>query len=126
MPIDLDLGGLRALVISGPNTGGKTVALKTLGLAALLHQCGAAARRRETAALPVFDHVLADIGDRAVDRDEPLDLLRPRAPASSRSSNAAGGRSLVLLDELAVGHRPGRGLRARAGAASRGSPSRRG
>ena len=40
VPIDLDLGALRALVVSGPNTGGKTVALKTLGLAALLHQCG--------------------------------------------------------------------------------------
>ncbi len=40
VPIDLELGTLRALVISGPNTGGKTVALKTLGLAAVLHQCG--------------------------------------------------------------------------------------
>ncbi len=63
VPIDLDLGGLRALVISGPNTGGKTVALKTLGLAALLHQSGLRPPA-DTAALPVFDQVLADIGDR--------------------------------------------------------------
>lgn len=40
VPVDLDLGAARALVVSGPNTGGKTVALKTLGLAALLHQSG--------------------------------------------------------------------------------------
>ena len=61
-PIDLPLAGVRALVVSGPNTGGKTVALKTLGLLAMLHQCGLrvpAARAR----LPVFDRVLADIGD---------------------------------------------------------------
>src|SRR6185312_13410609 len=63
VPIDLDLNTLRALVISGPNTGGMTVALKTLGLAALLHQCGLRPPAAE-AALPVFDEVLADIGDR--------------------------------------------------------------
>ena len=63
VPIDLDLGAARVLVISGPNTGGKTVALKTLGLAALLHQAGLRPPA-ETAALPVFDDVLADIGDR--------------------------------------------------------------
>ncbi len=51
VPIDLDLGELRALVVSGPNTGGKTVALKTLGLAALLHQSGLRPPA-ETAALP--------------------------------------------------------------------------
>ena len=62
VPIDLDLGEMRALVISGPNTGGKTVALKTLGLAALLHQSGLRPPA-VTAELPVFDAVLADIGD---------------------------------------------------------------
>ena len=54
VPIDLELGDLRALVISGPNTGGKTVALKTLGLAALLHQAGLRPPASR-AALPVFD-----------------------------------------------------------------------
>ncbi len=63
VPIDLDLGRLRGLVVSGPNTGGKTVALKTLGLAAVLHQSGLRPPADE-AALPVFDRVLADIGDR--------------------------------------------------------------
>ena len=62
VPIDLELGSLRALVISGPNTGGKTVALKTLGLAAALHQCGLRPPADE-AALPVFDEILVDIGD---------------------------------------------------------------
>jgi len=62
VPIDLELGNLRALVVSGPNTGGKTVALKTLGLFALLHQSGLRPPAA-VAALPVFDRVLADIGD---------------------------------------------------------------
>src|SRR5262249_32862054 len=62
VPIDLDLGTLRALVISGPNTGGKTVALKTLGLAALLHQSGLRPPA-VSAALPIVDRLLADIGD---------------------------------------------------------------
>ena len=62
VPIDLELGGLRALVISGPNTGGKTVALKTLGLAAVLHQCGIRPPADEVS-LPVFDEILSDIGD---------------------------------------------------------------
>ena len=104
VPIDLDLGGLRALVISGPNTGGKTVALKTLGLAALLHQSGLRPPA-DTAALPVFDAVLADIGDRAVDRDEPLDLLRPRRQPR-RDPERGRERSLVLLDEVAAGTDP--------------------
>ena len=62
VPIDLELDELRALVISGPNTGGKTVALKTLGLAAVLHQCGLRPPALE-AALPIFDAILVDIGD---------------------------------------------------------------
>ncbi|MFN2470170.1 MAG: Smr/MutS family protein, partial [Gaiellaceae bacterium] len=102
--IDLDLGPLRALVLSGPNTGGKTVALKTLGLTALLHQAGlrppAAA-----AALPVFDQVLADIGD-----EQSIEMSL--STFSGHLSNlvailaAATQRSLVLVDELASGTDP--------------------
>ena len=104
VPIDLDLGELRALVISGPNTGGKTVALKTLGLAALLHQSGLRPPAA-TAALPVFDEVLADIGD-------PQSIEMSLSTFSGHIENvrtilrAATARSLVLVDELASGTDP--------------------
>ena len=104
MPIDLDLGSLRALVISGPNTGGKTVALKTLGLAALLHQAGLRPPA-ETAALPVFDQVLADIGDRQ-SIEMSLSTFSGHVASIVAILNAAGERSLVLLDELASGTDP--------------------
>ncbi len=104
VPIDLDLGALRALVISGPNTGGKTVALKTLGLAALLHQSGLRVPA-ETAVLPVFDEVLADIGDQQ-------SIEMSLSTFSGHISNlvailaAASERSLVLVDEVASGTDP--------------------
>jgi len=107
VPIDLDLGDLRALVVSGPNTGGKTVALKTLGLAALLHQAGLRPPA-ESAALPVFDEVLADIGD-------PQSIEMSLSTFSGHISNliailrAATERSLVLVDELASGTDPAEG-----------------
>jgi len=104
VPIDLDLGRLRALVISGPNTGGKTVALKTLGLAAALHQAGLRPPA-VTAQLPVFDEVLADIGD-----EQSIEMSL--STFSGHVSNlvailaAATERSLVLIDELASGTDP--------------------
>ncbi|MFL5935803.1 MAG: endonuclease MutS2 [Gaiellaceae bacterium] len=107
VPIDLDLGDLRALVISGPNTGGKTVALKTLGVAALLHQSGLrppAAR----AVLPVFDRLLADIGDQQ-------SIAMSLSTFSAHIANVvailrtATARSLVLVDELASGTDPAEG-----------------
>ena len=104
VPIDLDLGTLRALVISGPNTGGKTVALKTLGLAALLHQSGLRPPA-ETAALPVFDQVLADIGDQQ-SIEMSLSTFSGHVASIVAILNAAGERSLVLLDELASGTDP--------------------
>ncbi len=104
VPIDLELGTLRALVISGPNTGGKTVALKTLGLAALLHQSGLRPPA-ESATLPVFDQVLADIGDRQ-SIEMSLSTFSGHVANLVAILRAARGRSLVLLDEVASGTDP--------------------
>jgi DNA mismatch repair protein MutS2 len=104
VPIDLDLGGLRALVVSGPNTGGKTVALKTLGLAVLLHQCGLRVPALE-AQLPIFDDVLVEIGDQ-----QSIAMSLSSFAAHVRNLiailGAASERSLVLLDEPASGTDP--------------------
>jgi DNA mismatch repair protein MutS2 len=104
VPIDLELDGLRAVVVSGPNTGGKTVALKTLGLAALLHQAGLRPPAA-VAELPVFDRVLADIGDQ-----QSIEMSLSTFSAHVRNLlailDAATERSLVLVDELASGTDP--------------------
>ena len=104
VPIDLELGSLRALVVSGPNTGGKTVALKTLGLAVVLHQCGLRPPADE-AALPVFDEILVDIGD-----EQSIAMSLSTFSAHVRNLveiiERATERSLVLLDELAAGTDP--------------------
>ena len=104
VPIDLELGDLRAVVVSGPNTGGKTVALKTLGLAVLLHQCGLRPPAHHVL-LPVFDEVLADIGDEqsiAMSLSTFSGHLRNLVAILDRAT----GRSLVLLDEVAAGTDP--------------------
>ena len=104
VPIDLELEKLRAVVISGPNTGGKTVALKTVGLAALLHQSGLRPPA-ETVALPVFDEVLADIGDRQ-SIEMSLSTFSGHVANLVTILGAARERSLVLVDELASGTDP--------------------
>ena len=102
--IDLDLGELGALVISGPNAGGKTVALKTVGLAAVLHQAGLRPPATE-AALPVFDQVLADIGDEQ-SIEMSLSTFSGHVANLVASLEAATERALELVDELASGTDP--------------------
>ncbi len=108
VPMTLSLGGEeRVLVISGPNTGGKTVALKTTGMAALAAQSGipVAAQR---AVLPLFDRVLVDIGD---EQSIAADLSTFSAHMLNLKSmlEAATPQSLVLVDEMGTGTAPEEG-----------------
>jgi DNA mismatch repair protein MutS2 len=113
---DLAVGGAaRALVVSGPNAGGKTIALKTIGLAALMVRAGLAVPARAGAQVPVFDHVLSDIGDEQ-DLERDLSTFSARLLNLQRALGAARTGMLALLDELAVGTEPEQGA-ALAGAA---------
>jgi len=108
VPMTLALGGEeRVLVISGPNTGGKTVALKTTGMAALAAQSGipVAAQR---AVLPLFDRLLVDIGD---EQSIAADLSTFSAHMLNLKTmlEAATPNSLVLVDEMGTGTAPEEG-----------------
>ena len=99
VPISLELvEESRQLIISGPNTGGKTVALKTIGLLALMTQSGMPVAA-ESAEIPVFDSLFADIGDyQSIEQN--LSTFSAHVRNIDFISKAATPRSLVLLDEL--------------------------
>jgi len=108
VPMSLALGGEETvLVISGPNTGGKTVALKTVGLAALSAQSGIPVAA-ESATLPLFDRVLVDIGD---EQSIAADLSTFSAHMLNLRAmlEAATPSSLVLVDEMGTGTAPEEG-----------------
>jgi DNA mismatch repair protein MutS2 len=99
VPVTLDLDEReRTLLISGPNTGGKTVALKTAGLLALMTHAGLPVPAAE-AEFPLFDEILADIGDHQ-SLQESLSSFSAHIVALRRMLESATPDSLVLLDEL--------------------------
>jgi len=109
VPINISMNdGIRTLIITGPNTGGKTVALKTLGLLAMMNQSALALPVDEGTALPIFDGIYADIGDEQ-SIDQSLSTFSAHITKITAITKAAGENSLVLLDELGSGTDPHEG-----------------
>src|SRR5689334_433490 len=107
-PFSLDMDSTRrVLVISGPNAGGKTVVLKTVGLLALMSQSGIPVPADE-ATLPLFDRILADIGDQQSITNH-LSTFSAHVLAIRSMIESATPRSLILLDEIGSSTEPGEG-----------------
>ena len=99
---------VKVIVVSGPNAGGKTVALKTLGINALLFQCGLFVFAAPGAMMPYFKHILLDIGD-AQSLEDNLSTFSGHMSNIASILNVIGGNDLVLLDEVGTGTSPKEG-----------------
>lgn len=110
VPLDAEIGSdWQQLIITGPNTGGKTVALKTFGLLVLLHQCGFLIPAAVGSELGIFHNVMADLGD-GQSLEQSLSTFSSHMTNVAMMVREANSRSLLLLDELAAGTDPGEGI----------------
>jgi len=108
VPSDLEIGARRAMIVSGPNAGGKTVALKTMGLAVLMLRAGLPVPAKDGSRVSLFDVVLTDVGD---DQNLHKNLSTFSAHVQNIAAilDATRPGALVLLDELAGGTDPREG-----------------
>ncbi len=109
VPLDLTLEpGERLMVITGPNAGGKTVALKTVGLLVLMLQCGLPVPCAHGSEFPVFERVLVDIGDEQ-SLESSLSTFTSHLAHLEAMTRLAGARVLCLIDEIGDGTDPDEG-----------------
>ncbi|CAN8248230.1 unnamed protein product [Cochlearia groenlandica] len=106
IPADFQISkGTRVLVITGPNTGGKTICLKSIGLAAMMAKSGLYVLASESARVPWFDNIYADIGDEQ-SLMQSLSTFSGHLKQISEIISHSTSRSLVLLDEVGAGTNP--------------------
>lgn len=110
VPLHVELGyGWKQLIITGPNTGGKTVTLKIIGLFVLMVQSGLLVPAGKESEIGVFQHVIADVGD-GQSLEQSLSTFSSHITVLKQMLQSAGPRALLLLDELAAGTDPTEGI----------------